>query len=539
MAVASGALRHEMEAFIASLGLNGVFRAIVAADDVKKSKPDPETYLLAIERLRPVAGVEAPRPDELHCNRRYTRRASVRPNRRGLLVIAVTNSFSSNELTEADKVIGSLSELSFRKWSICLNGGARCNNETIERFFLTSGFLSPCTVWGQAARAELPQPLGKDAAVEYALAHNRAYRAAFEDVWWPVKRSHQALADFFPKVDASYAYTQLNDQPFVTLTLPGPPATTFSKIPFSIQTINRWEVDLVQPLFTGFGLESQYKASKVGLKISKYQLEQARLDLARDVQVAYLQTLLGAKLLEVAHDNVASLEVQKKNAEAGYQQGVAARNDVLKADVALAEAVQRERNAFKQLIILRSNLNQLMDVDLQEKVDLSGIQEKTYKVPDLINCIRRRRRKGPNTLQYRTSIRQAQYSKTAARSRYYPRVSAFAQFYREGEDFSGDNNPYTNNENASVGVRVDWNLFEGGKTRSSELEWEYRLRGIEKRQRRSSPEDPASSEKRFGGVEGSESKYRHCQGRCQTSRRKRPDHHSCSIRSRLRFSLRF
>jgi outer membrane protein TolC len=78
-------------------------------------------------------------------------------------------------------------------------------------------------------------------------------------------------------------------------------------------------------------------------------------------------------------------------------------------------------------------------------------------------------------------MQQAKYSKTAARSRYYPRVSAFAEYYREGEDFVADKNPFSNNENASVGVRVDWNLFEGGKTRATELEWEYRLRGIEQR----------------------------------------------------------
>ncbi len=30
-----------------------------------------------------------------------------------------------------------------------------------------------------------------------------------------------------------------------------------------------------------------------------------------------------------------------------------------------------------------------------------------------------------------------------------------------------------------MGVRMDWNLFEGGKTRASELEWEYRGRALE------------------------------------------------------------
>jgi len=174
--------------------------------------------------------------------------------------------------------------------------------------------------------------------------------------------------------------------------------------------------------------------------------------------------------------------VQKKNAEANFQQGVAARNDVLKADVALAEAVQHERSTVQQLTVLRSNLNQLMDVDLQEKVKLSGIEEKTYRVPDLYRLYSAAEEKRPEYLAVKASLEQAQYSKTAARSGYYPHVSAFAQFYQEGENFAADKNPYANYENASVGVRIDWNLFEGGKTRALELEWEYRLRGIEKRQ---------------------------------------------------------
>ncbi|MFZ0929733.1 MAG: TolC family protein [Syntrophobacteraceae bacterium] len=346
----------------------------------------------------------------------------------------------------------------------------------ISALFILLGLCIASTARGEAPRNDLPQPLTAEAAVQYALSHNRAYRAAFEDVSVAGEKVWEATADFLPKIDGSYSYTHLSDQPFVSS-----PGTPFVGLPFSIQTINRWQVDLVQPLFTGFGLTSQYKASKLGLKISKYQLEEARLNLVHDVQIAYLQTLLAAKLVEVARDNVASLEVQKKNAEANYQQGVAAQNDVLKADVALSEAVQRERDTVKQLIILRSNLNQLMDLDLQEKVDLAGIEEKTSPVPDLHQLYSAAEEKRPEYLAVKASIQQAEYSKTAARSRYYPRVSAFAQYYKEGENFQADRNPYANDQNGAVGVRVDWNFFEGGKTRASELEWEYRIRGFEQR----------------------------------------------------------
>jgi beta-phosphoglucomutase len=113
MAVASGALRHEVEAFVASLGLGGVFRVIVGANDVKKSKPDPETYLLAIERLRPAFG---PKPlDPLHCIAIEDTPAGIRSGKSaGLTVVGVTNSFPASELTEADKVVGSLADLNFQ-----------------------------------------------------------------------------------------------------------------------------------------------------------------------------------------------------------------------------------------------------------------------------------------------------------------------------------------------------------------------------------------------------------------------------------------
>lgn len=344
--------------------------------------------------------------------------------------------------------------------------------------FLVFSLFTPHSALG-GGEVALPRPLYKEAAVQYALAHNRAYRAAFEDVCVSAEKVNQARADFFPKLDGSYAFTQLANQPIIRLQGAGPGES--GVFPFSLKKFNHWEVNFIQPLFTGFGLESQYRANKSGLQISKYQLEEARLNLVRDVQIAYLQVLLGARLVEVARENVASLEVQKQNAEANFREGVAAQNDILKADVALSQAVQREREAVKQLVNLRAYLNQLLNIDLQEKLELAGIDENTCQVPDLPWLYATAEGKRPEYLAVKEAIRQAEYSKTAARSRYYPRFSAFAQYYREGEDFLADRNPFTNNENASVGVRMDWNLFEGGKTRASELEWEHRARGMEDR----------------------------------------------------------
>lgn len=51
MAVVSGAVRSEIDMVLARAGLAQYFRAIVAGDEIKTSKPEPDGYLLAIERL--------------------------------------------------------------------------------------------------------------------------------------------------------------------------------------------------------------------------------------------------------------------------------------------------------------------------------------------------------------------------------------------------------------------------------------------------------------------------------------------------------
>lgn len=55
LAIASGSLRSEVEYLIARLGLRKKFAALVTADDTAHSKPDPEIYLKALERLQKLA----------------------------------------------------------------------------------------------------------------------------------------------------------------------------------------------------------------------------------------------------------------------------------------------------------------------------------------------------------------------------------------------------------------------------------------------------------------------------------------------------
>lgn len=114
LAVASGALRSEIETVLRRGRIRDCFQAIIAAEDVVRGKPDPEGFLKALAALNAnhgraidpgaclviedsVAGVEA-------------------AWRAGMRCLAVTNSYPAEALRGADGIVSSLLDYALEDW---------------------------------------------------------------------------------------------------------------------------------------------------------------------------------------------------------------------------------------------------------------------------------------------------------------------------------------------------------------------------------------------------------------------------------------
>jgi HAD superfamily hydrolase (TIGR01509 family) len=92
---------------LGSLGIDGCFPVVVTADDVRKSKPDPECYALAFRRLSRMHPSRVKVPERSFAIEDTP--AGIRSAKgAGLRVLAVTNSYGAGELAEADWVADSL-----------------------------------------------------------------------------------------------------------------------------------------------------------------------------------------------------------------------------------------------------------------------------------------------------------------------------------------------------------------------------------------------------------------------------------------------
>jgi HAD superfamily hydrolase (TIGR01509 family) len=111
LAVASGALRSEIDAILEGLGLRKYFRALVSAEDVSEGKPNPEIFIKALGSLNQQKIVATPIQRSECLVVEDSKEGILGARCAGMKCLAVANSHPVEELREADAVVSSLEEI--------------------------------------------------------------------------------------------------------------------------------------------------------------------------------------------------------------------------------------------------------------------------------------------------------------------------------------------------------------------------------------------------------------------------------------------
>jgi beta-phosphoglucomutase len=110
LAICSGSLMAEIELILEQAQLRPFFSVIVSGEQMKKSKPDPQGYLLTLRKLNrdrrePILANQCVVIEDSH----WGLQAAIAA---GMHTIAVTNSYDAEQLDMAEKIVAKLSELS-------------------------------------------------------------------------------------------------------------------------------------------------------------------------------------------------------------------------------------------------------------------------------------------------------------------------------------------------------------------------------------------------------------------------------------------
>ena len=105
LAIASGALHHEIEQILTGAALRECFMVIVAADDVDRPKPAPDAYLKAVSSLSETPGTPSAGCYVAIEDSPWGLESA---HAAGLKTIGITNSYPESSLTCADIVVDDL-----------------------------------------------------------------------------------------------------------------------------------------------------------------------------------------------------------------------------------------------------------------------------------------------------------------------------------------------------------------------------------------------------------------------------------------------
>jgi outer membrane protein len=344
----------------------------------------------------------------------------------------------------------------------------------IRHFFLCGLIFSVMTPLGTGVAADGVKVMNLTESIELALKQSVLLHAAKEGVKGAEAQQKEAFTGFLPRFSTSYSYTRLNEDPFVnspgsSLTLPAPigmvtiPPSTYQA---GTKDNYNWMVEARQPLFAGGGILANYEASRLGTDIARFDEAAAVQDLVQEVKIAYFNILKADRILSVAGQSLDRLTAHRDTAQAFYDVGVIPKNDLLYAEVELANGRQFLVRAENGVEMAKSKFNTVLRREINAPVEIEDILNDRPFEKTLDPCIVAALENRPEIRSYALRLEQAKRLVNLARSEYYPNVGLVGNYARYGDTPGVAGSPYKDQENWYVMAMANWNFWEWGKTKN-------------------------------------------------------------------------
>lgn len=214
------------------------------------------------------------------------------------------------------------------------------------------------------------------------------------------------------------------------------------------------------PLYTGGLVENEIANAKLGKTNAQEEMLRVQQATKYSAVEGYYALLAYQELRDVYHEAVDNLQGHLDNVTAQYNVGTKAKVDVLSSNVSLANSKTTAVTADNNVAIAESNLNNILGLPLQTKLNLADHQLPfdTYDI-SLQEAIDYAMKYRPEVLQAAVAVQEAENSIGIAQAGNRPTVSVGA-----GRGWSDDDFPGIDDHNWSVSGGVSWSLWDGGAT---------------------------------------------------------------------------
>jgi outer membrane protein TolC len=306
-------------------------------------------------------------------------------------------------------------------------------------------------------------------AVKQALSAHPSLEAARAKVNAAAARVDQAKSGHLPRLRYEESFQSGNNPVYVFGTLLT--QRQFTSANFALDSLNRPDplnnfqskVTAEQLIYDFGGLKNNIKAADLGRQMSEQDRKAAELGLLAGVTKAYLGAQLAAQALTVAREAEKSAEADLARAQKMQAAGLITEADVLSLKVHAAAMREQVIRAEANRKVSLAALNEALGLPLETALDLTT--PLAAALAPAGDAEKQALQSRPELGKIQLASEAAEAQAAAARAGYYPRIAMRGIFEADRQQFVNKGGA-----NWMFGAGLEWNLFDGNRTRASVAE---------------------------------------------------------------------
>lgn len=277
-----------------------------------------------------------------------------------------------------------------------------------------------------AVNAQDKLSLTLDRAIEIGLQNSKLLHSSLMKVKGAEAKVKEVSALRLPSLKLNAGYRKLSEvDPFII-------TTPFGSFPIASGIFDNYSVQLsvFQPLFTGFRLAGNVNLNEELSKATTEEYNKDKSELMFNIKNSYWGVFKAIQFKKVMDETVEQIKAHVEDAKNLEKAGMLTRNDILKIEVQLSNAIYQQLEAENAVKLTMTALNNVMGIPLNTQIEIaSDVNLNQYKSDELSKLVDAAINNRPEIKAADSRVKASEAGVTLAKSSWYPQLSLYANYY--------------------------------------------------------------------------------------------------------------
>lgn len=265
-----------------------------------------------------------------------------------------------------------------------------------------------------------------DRAIEIGLQNSKQLHSSLMKVKSAEAKVKEVSSLRLPSLKLNAGYRRLSEvDPFII-------NTPFGSFPIAPGIFDNYSVQLslFQPLFTGFRLAGNVNLNEELSNTTKEEFNKDKSELLFNIKNSYWGVFKAMQFKKVMDETVAQIKAHVEDAKNLEKAGMLTKNDILKIEVQLSNAIYQQLEAENAVKLSMTALNNVIGLALNTQIEIaSDVNLNEYRTDDLSRLIDSAVGNRPEIKAADSRVKASEAGVTLAKSSWYPQISLYANYY--------------------------------------------------------------------------------------------------------------